>query len=73
MLFADAHARQAAVAAYSGLSRATLDRARGWAIAFGVMLLESGLADNPRNAAIGERTLRHVAESIESDTRESLI
>jgi aminoglycoside phosphotransferase (APT) family kinase protein len=40
MLFADLHARHAAVAAYADLSDATLDCARGWAILFGVMLLE---------------------------------
>ncbi len=68
MLFAGPHARQAALAAYADLSEATLQRARGWAILFGVMLLESGLIDHPRNAVIGERTLRRVAESMEDVT-----
>ena len=63
MLFADPQARQAALAAYGGLSGATLLRARGWAMLFGVMLLDSGLVDNPRNAAIGARTLQRVAVS----------
>ena len=31
--------------------------AQGWAALFGVMLLENGLVDNPRHAAIGARTL----------------
>jgi aminoglycoside phosphotransferase (APT) family kinase protein len=63
MLFADPHARQQALIAYGDLSEATLQRARGWAIMFGVMLLDSGLVDNPRNAAIGAHTLQRVAES----------
>jgi aminoglycoside phosphotransferase (APT) family kinase protein len=63
MLFTEPGARRAALAAYAGLSEATLWRARGWAIMFGAVLLESGLVDNPRNAAIGARTLRRVAES----------
>lgn len=62
MLFADLRARRAALAAYGGLSAATVLRAMGWAALFGVMLLDSGLVDNPRNAAIGARTLRHLAE-----------
>lgn len=61
MLFDDPRARDQALAAY-GCSEATLLRARGWAALFGVILLDSGLVDNPRNAAIGERTLRRVAE-----------
>jgi aminoglycoside phosphotransferase (APT) family kinase protein len=60
MLFAEPQARQAALAAYA-VSDATLRRAKGWAILFGVMLLDSGLIDNPRNALIGARTLRRVA------------
>lgn len=62
MLFADPDARQVALAAYGDLSGATLQRARGWAVMFGVMLLDSGLVDNPRNAVIGARTLQRVAE-----------
>lgn len=62
MLFADPRARREALAAYGGLSEATVLRAMGWAVLFGVMLLDSGLVDNPRNAAIGARTLRHLAE-----------
>ena len=63
MLFSTPDARQNALAAYVGLSEATLRRAQGWAVLFGVMLLASGLIDNPRNAAIGARTLQRVAES----------
>jgi hypothetical protein len=64
MLFADPDARQAALAAYSGLSDATLRRARGWSVMFGVMLLDSGLVDNPRNAASGARTLQRVQNEL---------
>ncbi len=54
MLFADSDARQQVLAAYGDLSDATLQRARGWAVLFGVMLLDSGLIDNPRNSGIVE-------------------
>lgn len=64
MLFGDPAARGAALAAYSNLTEATILRAKGWAVFFGVMLLDTGLDDNPRNAAIGERILRRVAESL---------
>jgi aminoglycoside phosphotransferase (APT) family kinase protein len=57
MLFTEPDAREQVLVAYGALSRATLQRTRGWAIMFGVMLLDSGLVDNPRNAAIGTRTL----------------
>lgn len=56
MLFADRHARGEALRAY-GADDATLHRAQGWAVLFGVMLLDSGLVDHPRHAVMGERTL----------------
>jgi aminoglycoside phosphotransferase (APT) family kinase protein len=62
MLFDAPHAQQDILAAYADLSEATLQRAKGWAVLFGVMLLDTGLNDNPRNAVIGERILRRVAE-----------
>jgi aminoglycoside phosphotransferase (APT) family kinase protein len=65
MLFADPDTRQQALTAYGDLSDATLQRARGWAVLFGVMLLDSGLIDNPRNAVIGAQTLQRVGESSE--------
>ena len=68
MLFADHQARQAAFTAYGGLSGATLLRARGWALLFGVMLLDSGLVDNSRNVAIGARTLQRVTAMSEQAT-----
>jgi len=65
MLFDEPQARQDALAAYANLSKATLQRAKGWAVLFGVMLLDSGLIDNPRHAAIGERILHRIADSME--------
>jgi aminoglycoside phosphotransferase (APT) family kinase protein len=62
MLFSDRNARQQAMAEYTNISEATLQRAKGWAILFGVVLLETGLVDNPRHALMGERTLRRISE-----------
>ncbi|HEY9827004.1 MAG TPA: aminoglycoside phosphotransferase family protein [Stenomitos sp.] len=62
MLFTDSTARQQAIAAYGELCEATWQRAKGWAILFGVVLLDSGLVDNPRHACMGERTLQRIAE-----------
>jgi len=61
-LFASREARAEAMRACGDLGEATWARARGWAFAFGVMLLDSGMADHPRHAAMGERTLRRLAE-----------
>jgi aminoglycoside phosphotransferase (APT) family kinase protein len=63
MLFDAPSARAAAWAAYGAVSSATRARARGWAVFFGVALLDTGLVDHPGHAAIGERTLRRVAVS----------
>jgi aminoglycoside phosphotransferase (APT) family kinase protein len=60
MLFGEPQIRSVALAAYGDISEATMRRAKGWAVLFGVLMLETGLVDNPRNAAIGERTLRRV-------------
>jgi aminoglycoside phosphotransferase (APT) family kinase protein len=62
MLFEDPQARAACLAAYGPAPPATLARARGWAIHLGATLLETGLVDEPRHAAIGERTLRRLLE-----------
>ncbi|MEQ1785146.1 MAG: aminoglycoside phosphotransferase family protein [Hyphomonadaceae bacterium] len=59
----DASARAAALAAYAP-DDALLARARGWAILFGATLYENGLVDDPRHAAIGEATLRRLAEDL---------
>jgi aminoglycoside phosphotransferase (APT) family kinase protein len=55
-------ARAAARRACGPVSEATWLRARGWAISFGVVLLDSGLTDDPQAAVMGERTLKRVAE-----------
>lgn len=60
MLFGDRTARHHAICKY-GISAATLQRAKGWAILFGVVLLDTGLVDNPQHAIMGEQTLRRVA------------
>lgn len=65
MLFDEPHAWHDALAAYAPLSQATIIRAKGWAVLLGVALLDSGLVDRPRNATIGEHTLRRLAQSIE--------
>ena len=62
MLFDNRDARQQAIAQYGKISDETLQRAKGWAISFGVILLEAGLIDNPRQAIIGEKILRCLAE-----------
>ena len=62
MLFSDSNARQQAIAEYANISEATLQRAKGWAILFGVVLLDTGLIDNPRNTVMGVRTLCSVSE-----------
>jgi aminoglycoside phosphotransferase (APT) family kinase protein len=61
MLFEDPQARRQAFSAYGTVSHATYMRAKGWAIGFGVTLLDAGLEDDPRHANIGEQTLRRVA------------
>lgn len=65
MLFADAQARRDAFDSYGIVSQATKLRAQGWAILFGVILLETGLIDNAIHAAIGRQTLQRLAESAE--------
>jgi len=62
MLFADHDAREKALQTYGEVSDATLRRAHGWAVFFGIVLLDTGLVDNPRHAEIGRRTLQRVAE-----------
>ena len=42
--------------------QATLDRAMAWAVMFGVVLLDSGLANSPRHAVQGRDLLSRLAE-----------
>ncbi len=62
MLFSEQNIRQQAIAEYGNVSEATRLRSLGWAILFSVVLIDTGLVDNPRHKAIGERTLRHISE-----------
>jgi aminoglycoside phosphotransferase (APT) family kinase protein len=62
-LFPERDLRQRAIATYGQISEATLTRARGWAILFGVVLLDSGLVDCPEHAAIGKKILDCVAQA----------
>ena len=59
MLLGSESARQAAIDVY-GASEATWGRARGWAMYYVVVLLAAGLADDPRMAAIAEKTLHRL-------------
>lgn len=62
-LLPHASARAAALASYAP-DDALLARARGWAILFGATVYENGRVDNPRHAAMGEATLRRLAEDL---------
>ncbi|MBD2504488.1 aminoglycoside phosphotransferase family protein [Anabaena azotica FACHB-119] len=64
MLFSQPNARFQALTEYANVSPATLQRALGWAIVFGVMLLDTGLIDHPIHAVMGERTLHRVCEDV---------
>ena len=61
-LLATSDARREAISAYS-MSEATLRGAKGWAVFFGVILLETGLTDTPRHAQMG----RKILERLEAD------
>lgn len=64
MLLDDPKARTDAIKAVGPLSDATWARAKGWAISFGVLLLDSGLIDNERHAEMGRRTLTRILEDL---------
>jgi aminoglycoside phosphotransferase (APT) family kinase protein len=58
-VFAESRARERVMQSY-GAEPDTWSRARAWAILLAVMLADSGLRDNPRNAAAGAEILRRV-------------
>lgn len=60
MVLPSAEARRAAMIACGAVSEATWRRARGWAALYGVMLLDAGLADDPRMAAIARATFERL-------------
>ena len=61
MLFESNNARQRAIAEYQNISVPTLHRAKGWAVYFAVTLLDVGLVDNFKYAAVEKRTISWVA------------
>jgi aminoglycoside phosphotransferase (APT) family kinase protein len=63
MWLPDGESRAMAMRAYGG-SSATWQRARGWAVLFGMVLLETGLTDNPPHAAMGARILRNLHDGL---------
>lgn len=60
MLLPSEAARDTAMRAYGSNDVSLWVRARGWSVLFGVMLLDTGLAGNARNAAMGEQILRRI-------------
>jgi aminoglycoside phosphotransferase (APT) family kinase protein len=62
MLLSTREARLQAMRTLDHVSDATWRRARGWAILFGVTLLDTGLVDNPRHARMGEQILLRLRE-----------
>jgi len=61
MLLGERNARAEAIAAYDA-DDATWARAKGWAVLFGAILLDTGLTDTPRHAVMGMRTFERLAE-----------
>lgn len=55
MLLPDLGAREAAIAGCPEVSQATWQRARGWGVLYGVMLMAAGLVDDRRMVTIAER------------------
>jgi aminoglycoside phosphotransferase (APT) family kinase protein len=62
MWLPNGESRTMAMTEYGG-STATWQRARGWAVLFGLVLLETGLTDNPPHAAMGARILRNLNDA----------
>ena len=60
-LFADRSARMEILQRYAP-DQPTLDRARGWAVMFGVVLLDSGLINSPRHATMGRDMLQRLSD-----------
>jgi aminoglycoside phosphotransferase (APT) family kinase protein len=62
MLFRREPDRRTAMSHYGPASPATWARARGWAVLFGTLLADVGVADGTHYEALGARILRQVAE-----------
>ena len=61
MLFESAEVRKQVLSSY-GACPNMCRRAFGWAVFSGVLLLDTGLVDNPQHAAMGKATLRRITE-----------
>ena len=62
MVFDDREARQRMMEACGEVSEPMWRRARGWAFHYGVSLLDAGLVDDPRMAAIARRTFANLLD-----------
>jgi aminoglycoside phosphotransferase (APT) family kinase protein len=63
MLLPESKSRHASLEHYQA-DADLVARAKGWAIFFGTVLLETGLVDHPRHAAMGAATLRRLGEDV---------
>lgn len=52
-------ARDEAIELY-GMSRATIERAKGWALSMGLILIETGANDSPLNLKIGKQIIANI-------------
>eukprot|EP00439_Symbiodinium_sp_Y106_P089919 s1_g2455.t1 len=64
MLFENQSARVAAINAYGADAPALWARAKGWAVIFGVVLLDTGRVDNRRHAEMGRCILERLTEDM---------
>jgi len=62
MLLPDMLSRRAAMDAYGLASNLTWRRARGWAVAYGAVLMDAGAIDDPRLEAMGRLALERLIE-----------
>jgi aminoglycoside phosphotransferase (APT) family kinase protein len=61
MLLPDEKARAAVMEMLDDVSETTWKRAKGWAVSFGVMLVDTGRVDHPRHEVMGRKTLARVS------------
>lgn len=64
MLLENQTARETAINAYDDDDAALWARAKGWAVIFGVVLLDTGLVDNRRHAEMGRCILERLTEDM---------
>lgn len=64
MLLENQTARETAINAYDDDDPALWARAKGWAVIFGVVLLDTGLVDNRRHAEMGRCILERLTEDM---------